>query len=239
MSSKTIGRSLLEDLTQRIKNGEWERGKLMPSELAFSKEYDVSRSTVHWAMVKLQSEGLIVRVPGKGSAVSYEPHQTTIYHPGGVRRNLYKEEWAKGFRLIKYEFTECPDDVRALFGCSEADKSLYIVRLFYDETGRTNGIHYGWVRPEYAKYINTNILDTETVDVQMSKNGIKPARYEEFFYAASASDEDAHYLGISAGSPVMVLDENRYMEDGTAIYRMHMINRADALKLRFESGEEV
>ena len=233
--NKTIGQKILDDITDRIHKGEWERGKLMPSELALSKEYGVSRSTVHWAMVKLHSDGMIVRVPGKGSAVSYEPHQTDIKQPGGIRRQFFREDWAQGFRLISFEEVNCPDFLTGVFGCETDDRALYIIRQYYDETGRPTGAHYSWVAPGYVKYVDTGALDRLTIAEQFEAAGVKVDRYEEFLSASSASKEDAGYLKIRMGSPVLIMEENRYLENGRGVYHMRIVNRADAIKLRFES----
>ena len=52
-----------------ILSGQWEPGRRLPSELELQKELGISRSTIRQALKGIESEGLIVRVPGRGSFV--------------------------------------------------------------------------------------------------------------------------------------------------------------------------
>jgi GntR family transcriptional regulator, arabinose operon transcriptional repressor len=52
-----------------ILSGQWEPGRRLPSELELQKELGLSRSTIRQALKGIESEGLIIRVPGRGSFV--------------------------------------------------------------------------------------------------------------------------------------------------------------------------
>lgn len=52
-----------------ILSGQWEPGRRLPSELELQNELGISRSTIRQALKSIESEELIVRVPGRGSFV--------------------------------------------------------------------------------------------------------------------------------------------------------------------------
>lgn len=58
---------IYEDLKAQISDGRYDNGKLLPTELSLQKKYGVSRITVKHAYEMLASDGLIVRVAGKGT----------------------------------------------------------------------------------------------------------------------------------------------------------------------------
>lgn len=58
------------ELKKRINAGEFAGGKLLPTEKSLQEEFQVSRITVKQAYNKLVEEGLVTRVPGKGTVLA-------------------------------------------------------------------------------------------------------------------------------------------------------------------------
>ena len=63
-------RSIAVSLRQRITDGEFEPGALMPSEAELSAEYSVSRNTLRRALAELEEERLIAVLLGRGRVVT-------------------------------------------------------------------------------------------------------------------------------------------------------------------------
>jgi len=64
---------LLNQLRHRILSGHWPPGSRLPSETMLQRRLGISRSTVRQALHRAESEGLIERVPGKGTFVARQP----------------------------------------------------------------------------------------------------------------------------------------------------------------------
>lgn len=60
------------ELKRRINSGEFNNGKLLPTEKSLQEEFNVSRITVKQAYNKLAEEGLITRIAGKGTVLANE-----------------------------------------------------------------------------------------------------------------------------------------------------------------------
>ncbi len=60
------------ELKKRINLGEFNNGKLLPTEKSLQEEFHVSRITVKQAYNKLAEEGLITRIAGKGTVLANE-----------------------------------------------------------------------------------------------------------------------------------------------------------------------
>lgn len=60
---------IAQDLTNKIKHGQYAAGALLPSETVLAKLYGTSRGTVRKALTELTTNGLIQKVKGKGSIV--------------------------------------------------------------------------------------------------------------------------------------------------------------------------
>jgi GntR family transcriptional regulator len=65
-------------LTAEIKAGRWGVGDRLPSESAICDSYDVSRATVRQALVRLEHEGLIHRLKGRGTFIAEPRHRSWL-----------------------------------------------------------------------------------------------------------------------------------------------------------------
>ena len=74
-SSIPLHQQLLNEMRRCILSGEWQPGKLVPSELTLQRQLGISRSTIRQALTAARNEGLIEAVPGKGTFVSPDPTQ--------------------------------------------------------------------------------------------------------------------------------------------------------------------
>jgi DNA-binding LacI/PurR family transcriptional regulator len=68
---------LHSQLRQLILSGRWQKGSLIPSESQLTNYLKVSRSTVRLALQKAEIEGLIERIAGRGTFVTYLPKERT------------------------------------------------------------------------------------------------------------------------------------------------------------------
>lgn len=61
---------LAEEMKSKIKNGNWQINKLIPSEAELCKKYEISRGTVRQAVSELIKDGLAYRKQGYGTFVA-------------------------------------------------------------------------------------------------------------------------------------------------------------------------
>ena len=65
---------LLNQLRQLILSGRWESDTRLPSEPELQRQLGISRGTIRQALNNAEAEGLVTRVPGKGTFVAPSPH---------------------------------------------------------------------------------------------------------------------------------------------------------------------
>lgn len=66
--------TIYTELKKRITAGEFDNGRLLPTEKTLQEEFGVSRITVKQAYSKLSEEGLIIRIAGKGTVLAGKNH---------------------------------------------------------------------------------------------------------------------------------------------------------------------
>ena len=69
-NAKPLHIQIEESILQKLESGDWAPGRLIPSENELSHIYGVSRTTVRNVITKLVQEGLLFRIPGKGTYVA-------------------------------------------------------------------------------------------------------------------------------------------------------------------------
>ncbi len=67
-------KQILNAIRARIANSEWQAGVRLPTEAELGDELKVSRVTIRQALSEAVEEGLVVRIPGKGTFVSGLPN---------------------------------------------------------------------------------------------------------------------------------------------------------------------
>ncbi len=70
-------------LQQRILQGEWAYGAMLPSEHELCAEYGVSRGTIRLVLAELEKAGLIRRIRGRGTFVARLPQTEPASHLNG------------------------------------------------------------------------------------------------------------------------------------------------------------
>jgi GntR family transcriptional regulator of arabinose operon len=106
---------LLNQLRHLILSGEWVPGSRIPSETTLQYQLNISRSTIRQALSNAEAEGLIERVPGKGTFVAQMPvnggapsrligYVTVDFLSGDFQYQLLsgaeRAAKAKGYRLL-------------------------------------------------------------------------------------------------------------------------------------------
>lgn len=86
-AAKPLYRQVKEFVVDQIRSEEWGDGRL-PSETFLVERLNVSRMTVHRALRELKAEGIIVRVPGRGTFLSEEKPRSTLLETQDIAREI-------------------------------------------------------------------------------------------------------------------------------------------------------
>lgn len=84
---------IYRDLKQKVEEGDYLYGELLPSETNLIVVYDCSRNTIRRALAGLSEDGYVQSVHGKGVQVIYQPAEKTNFAVGGIES--FKETAAR------------------------------------------------------------------------------------------------------------------------------------------------
>lgn len=122
-NAKALHSQLLLHFRERILNGSLPAGARLPTELEIAQQYNISRGTVRQAMSVLVQEGLLERLPGRGTFVRQLP-------PSSAPAPRFAE---KRIGLVLH-YADGPLDLDIMIGVENAAKSRgYQVSFTYAE----------------------------------------------------------------------------------------------------------
>jgi GntR family transcriptional regulator len=190
-SSASLYEQVRRDLLQRIADGEFKPGDLLPTEEALCKEYGVSHITVRRAVADLAANYFVTRKRGLGTVVTRRVSDRRVFRFSGFFSDT-----------PRFESTELSSKVEP--ASDEVSEALHI------ESG-TLVRHIQQIAHRSGEVFTlTNAYTVEPVDANGNATGtgarrlgLRVVRGEQELGAVNADAFVAKHLGISPGRPIM------------------------------------
>lgn len=224
-----------DELEGTMLRGEYQAGDQLPTEHALAAEFSVNRHTAGQALNHLQNKGLIYRVKGRGSFVrpgriDYRVAEKMSFSDSvarlglkssqeilGVRRIGAFGRIAEGFTvpvgepLVAFERVRYAGEIPLVHGTKHFREQLF------------PGIYELFVRgcPSARVLIKTHF-------------GVELYRARSIFEIEPAEGENARYLGLQLGAPLLRVESLDTLEDGTPAEWGVSYFRGDATKVQVE-----
>ncbi|HEX4263176.1 MAG TPA: GntR family transcriptional regulator [Verrucomicrobiae bacterium] len=224
-------------LRQMVLQPEYQKGGLLPDEVALAAQLGVSRGTVRSGISKLVFEGMLERKAGVGTRVSNRHLESGI----SAWRSFTREMASKGisvenFRLDYRSAKAGVEAVRAL----HLDEGTSIWRLdrVRGWEGKPVLQSTSWFHPRIGLKGNE---DTSKPLYEMIENatGVRPSYAREEFSAVAAESRLARLLDVRRGTPLL-LRRHTVFDQGSRPFEyaeVHYVSSRFALTLEMRRGE--
>jgi GntR family transcriptional regulator len=210
---------LQQILRKKILSGKIAPDEALPTENVICKEYSVSRTTVRQAFAALLNEGLITRIPGKGTFINQqEKHERVVHFFNTTGSLIDASSYAKLEKKIHYRGLVSPSvQLMNTLGLQQGQKIFclrgtryqnklplcYFIINFYSE----HAYHFK------GKRLNTEIL----LSVLEKEISISLNKVHRTIKASKADEHTAKYLAINKGEPVLELEQVYYVANNVAV----------------------
>jgi GntR family transcriptional regulator len=141
---------LFADLGQRIGAGEWKPGEQIPSERQLCETYGVSRPVVRQALELGERDGLLVRVPGKGTFVARPRVIQELSRMTTFEATLEQHELTADRRVVRSGRELAPAGVAEQLGISPTTPALYLEVVGLAD-GRPLALYQSYMTPAAAE----------------------------------------------------------------------------------------
>jgi len=222
---------LKEALRRLLESKDYKPGDRFLSENEIAKEYGVSRMTARRVMDDLSKEGLILRVPGKGSFVTRRKFVEKLTELVGFTQDMERKGYVPGTRVLQRDSIYPPKEVQEILQLEKGERVLVLRRVRY-ASAEPVALQTAYVPLKFFPGIENVDFEKESLYATFKKFGRPPAWAKQDMEAIVIQDlEQAELLGVAPGSPGLVSERLTYDLDGNPIEFTITVFRGD--KYRF------
>lgn len=225
-------------LRSQIRSGQWAEGMMVPSENTLAKQLGISRMTARGVLKSLADDGLVTRIPGKGTFVSSSKIETPAPAFQGVRAQLEAQGWATTTRLLTLHLTHPSGTVAGHLEINSAQDVYFVERLRCVE-GTPISLHQSWIPRGLAPDLDTkNVITEQLCHILANNYALYARRIEQTLESTSAHRETAQRLGLTTSAPLLLLQEKSLDENGTPFEYSRVFFRGDRIRLSFRFTDQ-
>lgn len=202
-------------LLDRIKDGTYRPGDLIPTENELSAMFDISRTTVRQAVTELVREGYLYRIKSKGTFVSKPKVNQRI-----LNRYFSHDEAIKGagremhVEILKMEVVPMPQNLIDLGAGSAGDKAIHLYRRRMVDGEPMARVDSYMSYEKFSHFLDMD-LENHSLRELMDRNPqTRVYKLHRTIEAIPASREDVIQLEVDAGSAIQLMTTIRYNESG-------------------------
>jgi GntR family transcriptional regulator len=208
-------------------------GSPAPSERELVQRFGVARMTVRQAMDALVVEGLLERVPGRGTFVARPRRSATrvlSFTEEMTRRGLRAESQTLLLRL-----EEAGPGVARALRLTPGDPVVHWRRLRHAD-GQPMCVQDAYLDEALLPGLVRGVAPTSLYD-ELGGRGLRPTWVEDTATAEVVGADDAGLLGIAAGTPVL-RTQRRALSGDKVVEVSRTVYRADRFTLRTQLGAD-
>lgn len=224
-------------LREKIEKNIWKENQKISSENELSAEYRLSRMTVRAVLSTLVQEGLIYRVPGKGTFVSSKKIISKPLSQMGIREQLERMGYKNTTNLLYANAAACTLSIAKKLRL-EVGTPVYEIKRVRCVDEKPFSIHLSYIPKDCCEGLLERGYDFENrqlCDILKEGYGIEQNRIVETMEIVSARADDAKLLGIKSGYPLIHLENTLYSPDGQLTEYSSVLFRGDKIKIEIKN----
>jgi len=191
------------EMALRTRIGGLAPGDRLPSDADLCREFHVSRMTARNAMARLADDGLIVRVPGRGSFVAEPPAHRRADRLLTFSHEMRRRGRTPSSRLLAREIRPSTPAEAAALGIPASEPVVFVRRLRHADD-EAIALEAAILVQSVAPAVLAADLEQGSLHEALAKAGWHLRRGTATISAAAATAEDARLLGLRRGDPLLV-----------------------------------
>lgn len=186
-----------------IRSGEWGDTRRVPSENFLVERLNVSRMTVHRALRELKSEGIIVRVPGRGTFVSPEKPRSTLLETQDIAEEIRSRGSRYDCTVVELGEVRADRALATALGLNRGETVFHSI-IVHRENGEPIQCEERWINPAVAPgYLDQDF--TRRTPHQFLTASAQLTEVEHVLHAVLPDHRVQEYLEIEEHEPCLLL----------------------------------
>ncbi|SMO52345.1 phosphonate metabolism transcriptional regulator PhnF [Melghirimyces algeriensis] len=220
---------LEEQIREQIESGILGPGDTLPSEREFCERHGISRMTVRQAINNLAKAGYLRREKGRGTFVSERKMEQQLQGLTSFTEDMKARGRKPSSKLLHFEIVPAVESIAQTLSIPKHDPVYHIKRIRMAdgepmalETTHIPANLVPGLTPEIATGSIYNYLEEHlSIAIDYSNQVIE---------SVTASETESHYLDIPSGSPILLMQRDTFLKDGTPVETVKSAYRADRYK---------
>ncbi|WP_338449718.1 GntR family transcriptional regulator [Niallia oryzisoli] len=224
---------LVELIQEEIENGNLKPGDALPSEREFSEKFQISRMTVRQALTLLENNGQLYRIQGKGTFVSEQKIEQHLLGLTSFTEDMTARGLKPSSHLLHFEIIPAGLQVANQLQIKEYDPVYEIKRIrLADDVPMALETNY--ISANLIKGLTEQIINQSIYAYMEEQLGLIIENATQTIESSIAEEKEADFLKIKSGAPVMLIQRNTFLQDGTPVELVKSIYRADRYKFTIQ-----
>jgi GntR family transcriptional regulator len=179
----------------------------LPSESQLCEEFSVSRMTARAAVQRLVQDGLVYRVPGRGTFVAASRANRTAGHVLSFSDEMRRKGRVPTSRVIERRERKATEEEESRLGVQD----VVVLRRVRLADGKPLALERAVFPAGRVGAALDGDLETGSLFEALAASGLAPTSGRAALAAEAATAEDARYLRVRKGAPLLV--ERRLIHD--------------------------
>jgi GntR family transcriptional regulator len=206
-------------------------GAPAPSERELVNRFGVARMTVRQALDALVAEGLLERIPGRGTFVARPRRTATAVL--SFTEEMSRRGMAADSQTLLLRMEQAGVGAARALGITEGDAVVHWRRLRLAD-GAAVGIEDSYLNEVLLPGFLQGAVPTSLYD-ELRSRGLRPGWVDDLLAADVAGADEAEVLGVPAGT-VVLRKQRRALVGDTVVEVSRSVYRADRYTLRVSLG---
>jgi len=218
-----------EQLKKQIENGELKPNDSLPSEREFAERFEISRMTVRQAINNLVNDGYLYRQKGRGTFVSEKKLEQQLVGLTSFTEDMKARGMVPSSKLLSFEIIAASEKIAVQLHIS-LHAPVYEIKRIRLADDVPMALESVYVSANLVKGLTESIVNDSLYRYIEEELGLKIGEANQTLESILASETEVKHLGISSYSPVLLIQRNTYLQDGTPLEVVKSSYRADRYK---------
>ncbi len=224
---------LKEHIKEMIEKGELKPGDSLPPEREYAENHQISRMTVRQAFTELVNEGYLFRLQGKGTFIAERKIEQPLHGLTSFTEDMKARGFEPGSQLIQFEIIPSTSPIARQLLIPEYGPVYEIKRIRLAD-GVPMALETNYISANLIKGLTEQIVNQSLYAYIEENLNLKIHQASQIIESSIASQTEANYLKIAKGAPVMLIQRNTYLQDGTPLELVKSVYRADRYKFMIQ-----
>ncbi|PMC40337.1 phosphonate metabolism transcriptional regulator PhnF [Bacillus sp. UMB0899] len=224
---------LEEQIKKSIETENLQPGDALPSERELSESYQISRMTVRQAITNLVNKGYLFREKGKGTFVSNQKFEQNLQGLTSFTEDMKARNLVPGSKLLHFEIYPADDDIKARLSLKE-DELIYKIKRLRLANNDPIAVETSYLPVNLVPGLTPDILASSIYTYIEQELDLTIGHASQTVEAAIVDAEDQQHLNINKGVPILLIQRETYLENGTPLELVRSSYRADKYKFKID-----